>query len=153
MLPSHILYLLQLDEVKEQEGSVKVEGREGGGLERSRSSSDLRSSRSNLRPPLVRANQQPEAAQTAAAAAAARQPELLHSSLACGNSSALLRIKSKSSWELSNSWGSDSSSKGSSSCWEGNSSSGESSKRSSPEPESEFLRVFAQLRAARTVAV
>jgi hypothetical protein len=57
------------------------------------------------------------------------------------------------SWE-GNSIGSSSStnSKGTSSnSWEGNSS-GESSKSSSPEPESEFLRVFAQLKGSKTLA-
>jgi hypothetical protein len=169
------------------------------GLERSRSSSDLRGSPSNLR--------QAEAVlcqDQSQMVIPYKQPGLLRTSHAEG-SNALMRAKSRSSWELSRSWedgeksnsctssssweannsgnssssqksrsregnssGRSSSSHKSSSCegnssskssssqmsnrWEGNSS-GESSKSSSPEPESEFLRVFAQLRAARPLAV
>ena len=66
-----------------------------------------------------------------------------------------LGLKSRSSWELSknsgsssnnkNSWDEKSTGSSSKSSWDGNSS-GSSSKSSSPEPESEFLKVFAQLR-------
>ena len=163
------------------------------GLERSRSSSDLRGSPSCLRQPEVVLSQD-----QSQLGIPYKQPGLLRTSRAEG-SSALMRAKSRSSWELSRSWedgektnsctsssssweansrGDSSSQKSrsregnssgkSSSCegnssskssssqmsnrWEGNSS-GESSKSSSPEPESEFLRVFAQLRAARPLAV
>jgi hypothetical protein len=170
------------------------------GLERSRSSSDLRGSPINLRQPEVILCQD-----QSQLVIPYKQPGLLRTSHAEG-SSALMRAKSRSSWELSRSWedgeksnsctsssswvansrgdssscqksrsregnSSSKSSSGqkSSSCegnsssksssssqmsnrWEGNSS-GESSKSSSPEPESEFLRVFAQLRAARPLAV
>jgi hypothetical protein len=167
------------------------------GLERSRSSSDLRGSPSCLRQPEgVPCQDQSQLV------IPYKQPGLLRTSHAEG-SNALMRAKSRSSWELSRSWEdgekgnscmSSSNSRGdsssscqksrsregksssksscsqkSSSCegnsssknssssqmsnrWEGNSS-GESSKSSSPEPESEFLRVFAQLRAARPLAV
>jgi len=180
-----------------------------GGLERSRSSSDLRGSPRNLRQAeVVLCEDQSQLV------IPYKQSGLLRTSRAEG-SSVLMRAKSRSSWELSRSWedeeksssctssnsweansrGDSSSQKSrsreenssskssssqksrsregnssgkSSSCegnrsskssssqmsnrWEGNSS-GESSKSSSPEPESEFLRVFAQLRAARPLAV
>ncbi len=163
------------------------------GLERSRSSSDLRGSPSNLRQPEVVLCQD-----QSHLAIPYKQPGLLRASRAEG-SSVLMRAKSRSSWELSRSWedgeksnscmsssreansrgesssssqksrsregnssGKSSSCEGNSSSkssssqmsnrWEGNSS-GESSKSSSPESESEFLRVFAQLRAARPLAV
>jgi hypothetical protein len=169
------------------------------GLERSRSSSDLRGSPISLRQPEgVPCQDQSQLV------IPYKQPGLLRTSRAEG-SSALMRAKSRSSWELSRSWedGEKSNSCTSSSSWEANSredsrscqksrsregnsssksssgqkssscegnssskssssqmsnrwegnSSGESSKSSSPEPESEFLRVFAQLRAARPLAV
>ncbi len=196
-LNTFISIFLQMEKGK----SPEIEGeKKEVGLERSRSSSDLRGSPSNFRQPeVVFCKDQSQLV------IPYKQPGLLRSSRSEG-SSALMRAKSRSSWELSRSWedgektnsctssssweansrgdsssssqkrksregnisSKSSSSQKSSSCegnssskssssqmsnrWEGNSS-GESSKSSSPEPESEFLRVFAQLRAARPLAV
>jgi len=156
--PFILIHLFQIE--KSDEEGVDRERREGG-LERSHSSSDLRGTPSSLRQPEVALRQ--HKTRQAIQPSACRQPGVLHTSLA-GGSSLLLRSKSRSSWELSrscednnksscSSWERNSCEKGSrNSSWEGNSS-GESSKSSSPEPESEFLRVFAQLRATRQLAV
>jgi hypothetical protein len=133
----------------EKKASIQKKDRIGGeALERSKTSIDLRSAQSDL---------QTEAGlrKTRANRNGSRQQ----------NSQQLLRSKSRSSWELSSdSWKEDSSNScresniswrdsnsHKNSSWEGNSS-GESSKSSSPEPESEFLRVFAQFKAQKTLA-
>ena len=132
----------------EKTGPEKTKRGEGEGLERSKTSLDLLSGRRDL-PTEPRI----------------KQLDILRSNALQESSCQLLRSKSRSSWELSssssgetsnsnsssNSWNSKNNSNPRINSWEGNSS-GESSKSSSPEPESEFLRVFAQLRATRTLA-